>query len=172
MAVVCSRGGFGKHIKNLMITFALSGLWHGASWNFVLWGILHATWITMELILGRLTKFRLPAALNIVVTFHAVILLWILFRAEGIRLAFEYYTYLFSPAVGYFSEVDLSALKLMMFYASPLIAFSLWQYHSHTLSPDLRIRRGYVTAVALGAMLFAVILLGAESGQQFIYFQF
>lgn len=167
-----SRGGFGKHIKNLIITFALSGLWHGASWNFVLWGVLHALWITFELVLARATKVRLPATLKIVITFNVVVLLWILFRAEGIRMAFEYYTYLFSPAVGYASKLDLSALKMLMFYASPLIVFSFWQYHAKSLTPDLRIQRGYLTAVALGVMLFAVILLGAESGQQFIYFQF
>lgn len=166
-----SRTGFAGHIRNLFITFTLSGLWHGADWNFVLWGILHAVWITFELIARQISSVRLPKVLSVFITLNVVVLLWVLFRADGILPAFIYYKNLIAPTTSYFVDGDLSTLAMLAFYSSPLVLFSLWQYASGTLTPDYKLNN-YVHAAALGAILFVMIFLGAENGQQFIYFQF
>src|SRR5262249_29118879 len=74
-------GGNRRHRKrNVMITFLLSGLWHGANWTFVVWGGLH----------GVLATFFNKRKLGRVPLFLLVTLLWIFFRAPGVRTALAY----------------------------------------------------------------------------------
>jgi len=94
------KGSFRRYI-NLMITMLLGGLWHGASWNFVLWGGLHGAFLTINN-LWRSTKIqslfeplkipdRLAASLSILVTFLSVAFAWVLFRAESFGGAIRVY---------------------------------------------------------------------------------
>ncbi|APR99375.1 MBOAT family O-acyltransferase [Pajaroellobacter abortibovis] len=82
-----SRGREWKTYRNLMITMLLGGLWHGASWNFVLWGMLHGVALSVNRYWGKVQD-RLPqissgfkAFLGILLTFHYVCFCWIFFRA-------------------------------------------------------------------------------------------
>ncbi len=81
---------------NLVVVFLLSGLWHGAAWSFVLWGLFHG----LFLILDRLFLSRVLAAVGtlpaLLFTFFVTLLGWVLFRAESLNLALEYYGVLFS----------------------------------------------------------------------------
>jgi D-alanyl-lipoteichoic acid acyltransferase DltB (MBOAT superfamily) len=73
-----------------LVTFALGGLWHGATWGFVIWGLIHGTWLCLERrlpALGRVTP-RSPAwrrALGALLTFHVVLVGWVFFRAESLE---------------------------------------------------------------------------------------
>lgn len=83
-----SRVALPRIYLNLMITFLVSGLWHGAGWRFVAWGLLHGAYQCI----GRATKplqekLRVPAAVRIVITFCLVSFAWIFFRANGFRWA-------------------------------------------------------------------------------------
>ena len=81
-----NRKGLFFTCLNLMITFLVSGLWHGAAWTFVVWGMLHGAFVVLERILGdRLNK--IPDALRIACTFLIVNALWVLFRAESFAQA-------------------------------------------------------------------------------------
>jgi D-alanyl-lipoteichoic acid acyltransferase DltB (MBOAT superfamily) len=86
-----SRGGLVATCRNLFATMVLGGLWHGASWNFVIWGALHGAVLCAERI-GMSLRLapRLPAWLGVIVTFHIVCLGWIFFRAAdfGVALGF------------------------------------------------------------------------------------
>jgi alginate O-acetyltransferase complex protein AlgI len=83
-----SRAGPWKTYRNLMITMLLGGLWHGASWNFVLWGGLHGLALAVSR-MGQRARERAPrrpasavsSALSMVATFHFVCFAWIFFRA-------------------------------------------------------------------------------------------
>lgn len=67
---------------NLMVTFLVSGLWHGAGWHFMLWGLLHGFYLCVERLLKPcLQKVRIPAAMSIAVSFCLVSFAWIFFRA-------------------------------------------------------------------------------------------
>ena len=71
---------------NLMITFLISGIWHGSTWNYVIWGILHGLYLCV----GRTTKslwekIRIPSFIRIFVTFCLVTFAWIFFHAENIE---------------------------------------------------------------------------------------
>lgn len=77
-----NRRGLLRTCINIMLVFALSGLWHGADWTFVLWGALHGLMMVIERLLGdRLNK--LPKVIRFIYTFGFVNLAWVLFRAES-----------------------------------------------------------------------------------------
>lgn len=78
----------GSRTVNLMLTMLLGGLWHGASWNFVIWGGLHGLYLTVNH-LWRQTGWRLPVAISFAVTFLAVVLAWVFFRADTTQRALE-----------------------------------------------------------------------------------
>ena len=76
-----------KLYRNLFIVFLLSGLWHGASWNFVLWGAYHGLFLVMErLFLGKVFE-KLGKFISIPITFMIVITGWVLFRNENLTYA-------------------------------------------------------------------------------------
>lgn len=85
-----NRKGLGRTCVNLMLTFFVSGLWHGAAWTFVLWGVLHGAFTVFE----RLNKSwleKIPAPLRVAATFLIVNALWVLFRADSFSAALEVY---------------------------------------------------------------------------------
>lgn len=81
-----NRGGVAGHLRNIMITMLLGGLWHGAGWTFVLWGGLHGLYICINH-LWRKTKIVLPKWFAWLLTFNAVNIAWIFFRAESVDKA-------------------------------------------------------------------------------------
>ena len=88
-----SRGGRLQTARNLMITMLLGGLWHGAAWGFILWGGIHGTALVVEHQLsGR--RDVLPGWLKWFITFHIVVLAWIVFRAADLSAAGELFSQL------------------------------------------------------------------------------
>jgi len=83
-----SRRGRARQILATLAVFALSGLWHGAAWTFVVWGLLHGAMMTADILLrDRLPKGRTGRLLMTAATFAAVTLTWIFFRAESLSHA-------------------------------------------------------------------------------------
>lgn len=76
-------GGLPAQIRTLMVTMLLAGLWHGAGWTFVIWGGLHGVYLVVNR-LWRRTRVELPTYLCWVVTFVAVVIGWVFFRADSV----------------------------------------------------------------------------------------
>jgi len=93
-----SRKGPVRTAVNLFITMFLGGLWHGAAWNFVIWGLLHGAGQAAERSMGFLKKMNsLPGRLlGRIVTFHFVCLCWIFFRSPDLPSAGRFFRALFS----------------------------------------------------------------------------
>ena len=73
-----------KWVRNILIVWVLTGIWHGAGWNFLLWGLYYAVWMLLErLFLGRYLE-KLPSALRHVYTMLVVLVGWALFAVEGL----------------------------------------------------------------------------------------
>ncbi len=91
-----NREGTLKTYRNLMIVFFLTGLWHGASWNFVIWGLFHGTFLVLERIfpIEKFLRFRL---LQSVYTLLIVVVAWVFFRAETLSGAWAYLNRMFVP---------------------------------------------------------------------------
>jgi alginate O-acetyltransferase complex protein AlgI len=85
-----SRGRVWRICRNLMATMVLGGIWHGASWTFVIWGALHGSVLAVERAWTSIRPRWLPKApafIGVLVTFHVVCLGWIFFRAESLEAA-------------------------------------------------------------------------------------
>ena len=77
-----SRGSKARSYVNLCICFLLSGLWHGASWNFVTWGCIHGFVLVADRAFWLEWQKHLPRFLNVMITFSLVALSWVFFRCE------------------------------------------------------------------------------------------
>ncbi|MFV0360314.1 MBOAT family O-acyltransferase [Tropicimonas sp.] len=152
---------------NLMITMLLGGLWHGAAWTFVLWGALHGAFLVVESWLRERTRVRLPAWLGFLVTFHLVVLTFVIFRIESISLLWDY--------LAGFRRTGGTAEVLTPFTAG-LVAYGVFV---HLLPSLTHWMARAVDALpwpvaALGAAVAVTLIAGlAPAGvTPFIYFQF
>ena len=81
-----NRGGRLRTARNVLVTFLLGGLWHGAAWTFVVWGALHGAGLIVERAWER-TGVRLPRSLAWALTFLFVMIAWVFFRASSLAAA-------------------------------------------------------------------------------------
>jgi alginate O-acetyltransferase complex protein AlgI len=164
-----------RTMRNLMLTMLLGGLWHGASWTFVVWGALHGTYLIVERALGptwrRLTSrfpSRLRSTLQLTLVFSLTCLAWVFFRAENSGDAWE-----IVRRISSMDGFNLSAVQSKFVVAKGLGLIAL------LLIVDAMIERGRlntlpraVRALGFAACLWTIAFLGVFSGSQFIYFQF
>jgi len=85
-----SRRGPGRTYLNLWIVFLISGFWHGASWNFLLWGAYHGLFLVVDKLFWSEAVKRLPKAAAVAITFLVVMFGWILFRSPDLTHAVVY----------------------------------------------------------------------------------
>ncbi|MBR6284793.1 MAG: MBOAT family protein [Muribaculaceae bacterium] len=154
-------------VRNILIVFALSGLWHGANWTFVVWGLYHGVLLAV----WRMGKVRLPQVLGMVLTFGFVTLGWVLFRAPSIGEAASYLTNMVANPWG---GISASAFLPMAAIAVLLIAEWLTRDREHPLQFASASWPAHHASVRWGcyAMLATAISLLAGTQSQFIYFQF
>lgn len=89
-----SRSG---RIRNILIVFAVSGLWHGASWTFIAWGVLHGLYYLPEVVMGEQRRKNLPTWRDVpqmLLVFVAVTAAWIVFRSTSLANAYEFIKHL------------------------------------------------------------------------------
>ena len=107
---------------NLWIVFLLSGLWHGASWNFILWGAFHGCFLVLErMFLGQWLK-AIPSVFSVGITFLIVILGWVLFRVEDLSSALLFYQKLVEPGFSIAAWLE-NPKFLVTFLVAGLFAF-------------------------------------------------
>jgi alginate O-acetyltransferase complex protein AlgI len=168
-----SHHGTGHTIRNVLITMAVGGIWHGANWTFVIWGVLHGVGVAGSQLLQRRAPAwaRPPRWLLILVTFHLVALLWILFRAPDLATAAT----VLNGCLGGASFDNAAAfLGAHLFEGVLIIAFFL--IHPWDDGRRVRIMAKTLPPVVVVALILVafvlVIAIGAESPAQFIYFEF
>src|SRR5262249_1502094 len=94
-----NRLGRRRALVNLMIVFALSGLWHGAAWTFVIWGVFHGSFVTIERLLGK-RRDKIPVPLQHVLTLAIVLIGWVFFRAGSAGQAIDIIAAMFGGGGG------------------------------------------------------------------------
>jgi alginate O-acetyltransferase complex protein AlgI len=158
---------------NLAIVMLLGGLWHGASWNFVIWGALHGGLLAFERAFGkRPLYFALPKPLRVGLTFVIVLFTWVFFRAKDLPTALGYCATMLG-----FGAYEPSALLLPGIIAKPyyvmtvaLCALIVWTC-PQTWDWSKRIGFGKA-AIATGLFLMAAAVLATQAYNPFIYFIF
>jgi D-alanyl-lipoteichoic acid acyltransferase DltB (MBOAT superfamily) len=150
-------------IRNPMLTMGLAGLWHGAGFTFPLWGLAHGAWLAAE---RRLRSWpRLPRALRIVLVFHGVTALFVLFRSAGLPAAGAYLSRMFLPPYTIAAVPGLLAAWIAAFALAMTPLASLIEERRFV---QLRVR--WQVAATSALILFALAHAGAQI--DFIYFTF
>jgi alginate O-acetyltransferase complex protein AlgI len=168
-----NRYGFHRTYANLMIVMLLGGLWHGASWNFVIWGGIHGLFLALERILpGKSLWFFLPQPLRIACTFLVISLAWIFFRAPDLPSAMDYFGRLIGLQGGAAAAALLPGLVWQPLYAATFIAAALLVWMAPTTLRFTRILTWPKALWALFLFWLAAITLAVQSFNPFIYFIF
>lgn len=170
-----NRKGMARTVFNLAVTWLLTGIWHGASWNFILWGVLYGVMIILEkLFLGKLLE-KLPAAAGWLYTMLLVVLGWVLFASVNLSSAFGYMGAMFG---GSGVLCDNTALYLLLNYGILLVigifaATDAWKILTERLSARLPSVVGYATPVLkIGVLLLCIAYLSDAGYNPFLYFNF
>ncbi|HEY7204711.1 MAG TPA: MBOAT family protein [Methylomirabilota bacterium] len=170
-----NRGGRLKTYRNLMVTMILGGLWHGAAWNFILWGAFHGLLLAVHrLIVVDLELWTAPSRLGAwvsrLVMFHAVCYGWLLFRARSVE---QIWSMTKSLAVGASSAAMTPSGSVVVLLASviALSGLEMWTGNSDdpTRSPGWRWGMG---PLVCSVMVLCIVILSPPVAQTFIYFQF
>jgi alginate O-acetyltransferase complex protein AlgI len=172
-----SRGSQWLNYRNLMITMTLGGLWHGAAWGYVLWGIAHGLMLVLH---KRFKDFCEPrprlesvlqtppgTVIRVLFTFFCVSMCWVLFQPDFTK-ALEMFKQLYSPSLGKplpLSNQSLWYTVVFVIGCHVLVRFGLWQ-RIQTRLPAPLLGTGYALC------LCTAMLLAPDTGTTFIYFQF
>ncbi|HHO49346.1 MAG TPA: MBOAT family protein [Deltaproteobacteria bacterium] len=170
-----NRGGWSATQRNLMITMVLGGLWHGASWTFVVWGALHGLLLILERILRRalppspLWSSPVVRLYGILLTFVAVVSTWVFFRAPSLSRAVE----IVAAMVGLRSGVallDAADQLVILTITAAMVGGHLWM-RERTLEEVFSSLRPSVRIAVLSGLLVAVLSTPGVD-RAFLYFQF
>lgn len=166
-----SRNGVWKTYRNLIIVFFLTGLWHGASWNFIVWGLYYVMFLIFERAGGHAFLEKLPRLLQHVYALFVIVIGWVFFRAEGLKNALHYLMSMFS--FNDHSWIDLYILldKQMIFCF--VIGAVLSLPVGKMLDDRLRGRAGIFYDILLMLVFIIAISYMLGSGfSPFLYFRF
>lgn len=156
-----NRGGRLKTARNLAIVMLLGGLWHGAGWNFVVWGALHGAYLGAERFFGRI-KATLPALL---VTQFFVLLAWIFFRSPDIQSAWNFLLALFRSGQSGVAGTD----AFLLIFILPVFIAHAFEFFPERLK--VGVRHPYFQSVMSAILLYLCLTCYGKSSE-FIYFQF
>lgn len=169
----------GRWVLNLFLTFLVSGIWHGASFNFVIWGAIHGVLIVLESLNSKykFLPFKLPGFISSIWTFSIVCFAWIFFRANTVHDSFTIIKNIFDFNHSFVSEIkQMTGADMYNFAVGiPLILLLIifekgWELSFvQTYFNNYRVFRFtcYISLIVLIA-LFGVLV----SQSSFIYFQF
>lgn len=173
-----SRNGTWQTNRNLMLTMTLGGLWHGASWTFVAWGVLHGLLLVGHRVFRDLCRSRPrlsrwmqspPGMLSsMALTFLCVSLGWVLFRATTFSAAAMFFERMFVPHFGMdfpFAKQSLLVLTAVLVVCHLVAGSGLWKKLAERM-PAPMLGTGYALVLSLA------LLIRPISGKAFIYFQF
>ena len=174
-----NRSGLNTRVRNVLIVFVLSGLWHGANWTFIVWGALHGVLYCIYLFIfrvdGRERSLQTPPALNMrnvlnmLLTFQLVCIAWVFFRSPDVQTA--------GSIIGRIAHALVTSKPELPSYGAAFIGVLflvtvewLGARHAHALE-IAHWRRRYRYAVYY-AVAIALVLFASLRYEPFIYFQF
>lgn len=183
-----NRGGRAQTVRNLLIVFFLTGLWHGAAWRFIVWGLYHGAFLMLERFgLGRVLD-RAPRPLRHLYAVLVVMVGWVFFRADSLPQALGYLGRMVRPQavpdIGLallINAQSLAALAAGTLFAAPLLPALMARLGvvragapRPDLPPRLETRSVHALPVPLLAAGFvvSVALLAASTLNPFLYFRF
>ncbi len=172
-----NKSGTFRTLINLWIVFLLSGLWHGAGWNFILWGAYHGLFLVLER--WKLLKIyeKIPSLIRILFTFLIICTGWVLFRIDNIHYALhvvkQMYVFQFFGSMGYVHNDFMFSLILCIVFSFFILIpkLSNLQNKIYTFQADKPFK---IKLMIIGALLYYIALsyIAALDFNPFIYFRF
>ena len=171
-----------KIIRNVYIVWGISGLWHGANWTFVCWGLFHATLLAIYNLFGINTKYKnvvaygrylpnIKETLLIVLTFFLAVIGWIIFRAESMTQAVEYLSAMVTNRI--FDASLLYGKAHLCFGFILLLIEWLQRDKQHALQFSRNYPFNYrLVRWGIYYLILSIIIKYSGESQTFIYFQF
>lgn len=179
-----SRGDTWMKVRNTFLVFIVSGLWHGASWTFIIWGALNAIYFLPLLLLGEnrnnleiVAKGKLFPSVKevicILITFSFTVFAWIFFRAENLAHAMDYIAEIFSSST--LSLPDFYGRKKALVIISIIFFFFLVEWlgreSKYAIERIGMIWKRSIRWTFYYLIMFLIITFSGQD-QQFVYFQF
>jgi alginate O-acetyltransferase complex protein AlgI len=171
-----------RWVSNILLTFTISGLWHGASLSFVVWGFLHGLYLVSEHFISKFVL--LPKKLSwigLILTFVIVNLTWVFFRANSIEQSFQIiasFQHLNLDFIPHFFQLYSGNNEFRTFTISILVSFPLFliletMIHQENFN-SLIVKRGtFIRWTIYLILTFSILIFGVlNAAPQFIYFQF
>lgn len=171
-----NRCSAARQVFNLIVTFLVSGIWHGANWTFIFWGLLHGIMVSFHMLYHRfLPSFKLPSPLHRILstglTCLAVSICWVFFRAKSIGAGFVILRKIFTERGQLFNGNGMPDQLLGIFCILILMAAEI--------KHELKLRISFihsdnvmVCSFSMALLIVFILLTAVFHGGQFIYFQF
>ena len=168
-----NRLGHVRTYANLMVVMLLGGLWHGASWNFVIWGGIHGGMLAFERSAGRQATFlRLPRVAQVALTFVIVVFAWVFFRAKDLPSAIAYCQSMLGfgvaqPGAGLIAGTIYQPYYLLSVVLAAIVTWAgiqTWDWTRRITLPK--------SAAILALFWVSLLVMATQAYNPFIYFIF
>ncbi|MBQ1995285.1 MAG: MBOAT family protein, partial [Clostridia bacterium] len=162
-----------RHMLNILIVWSLTGLWHGAAWNFVAWGAFYGILLLLEKYLFKNIIEKTPMLLRHIITLVVVMLGWVLFASPTLTDALSYMGTMFGFSDTVF--MDSTAKYLLSTNAFPIIFMSLSAFGAFSNLPRTKSFKVNVTVLSVSYLvifILSIIYLISETYNPFLYFRF
>jgi len=161
---------------NLWFVFLVSGFWHGASWNFVIWGAYHGIFLVLERLFLQKVYDQIGTFFTTIFTFLVVVVGWVFFRIENLGDAYRFCKRLFAFDFGkplHFDSEFYTFFTLAVFF-SFFAYFKIGQKIQNAIYSDFYNTKKHisVTAVSIGLFILSVSSISTLNFNPFIYFRF
>ena len=156
-----------------MITMLLGGLWHGASWNFIIWGGLHGIYLGIERLINFQkyieSKSNIQKLLSAFICFNLVSLAWIFFRAETLVKSVGIISRIFE--IDFFMNLKIKDTNIFASIIFNIIIFIILEKAIKNISQN-QLSQTFKIIFIHVVLIILILLFGVNEGSQFIYFQF
>jgi alginate O-acetyltransferase complex protein AlgI len=167
-----NRKGVAITYRNLLLTMLIGGLWHGSSWNFIIWGGIHGIFLSLEKYTFSALKIKTFNAFGYIYTFIVVLISWVFFRAPDLPTAAsivgKIFRFNFDPL--FIGDINAFVNALLLLSLGVLIDLKI--FRSDSSLEDYGVRFSVVKLSFIVSILILMLCLFYSTAENFIYFQF
>lgn len=162
---------------NLFFVFFISGLWHGASWNFVFWGMYHGVFLVVERLFLKEFLKKIPKFLSVLYAFIVVIIGWVFFSIDGLNNSIKYLEMMFrfsftTNEILFDSKFVFTLIVALFFAFARFLPMGEWLLKQWFEQTNFTKKRPVVNLMSLVLLLLCFVHLVGSGFNPFIYFRF
>ncbi|MCB0338913.1 MAG: hypothetical protein KDD53_04880, partial [Bdellovibrionales bacterium] len=172
-----SKLGTSRKSINITVVFAVSGLWHGASWNFVLWGVywgllLLIYQVTTQLISAWDLRTHVPNLLRWVLMFLFINIGWLFFREQSITRLLKFISLSPLDSTLFEWQMAIFLISKTLLLSLPIVIHTIWHLNEKTTGQWNTDTLSAFRTVSATLLIFGILILQSTHPSDFIYFQF